>query len=98
MLFTTWMATFCLGVLLYTNMSTVFALMMCILFASLLAVVGLFYLVFNIILKRTHFRIKTELEQDSYSKLSSHQKVKYIASIVFCGVSLGILLFVLMPQ
>ncbi|MFA7192448.1 MAG: hypothetical protein WC089_04080 [Candidatus Paceibacterota bacterium] len=78
-------------------MNSIIIIITVVIFTSLLVVVGLLYLVFNVVLKKTNFRIKTELEQDSYDKLSSRQKMKYITSIVFCGTSLGILLFILIP-
>ena len=79
-------------------MNNIFILIFFMISVSLLAVVGIFYLIFNIVLKKTNFRIKTELEQDSYDKLSRRQKLKYIASIIFCGISLGVFLFMFVPQ
>lgn len=79
-------------------MNSIIIIITVVIFGSLLIIVGLLYLIFNIILKKTNFRVKTSLEQDSYGKLPERQKMKYIASIVFCGVSLGVLLFILMPQ
>ncbi|MBP6931465.1 MAG: hypothetical protein KBB62_01945 [Candidatus Pacebacteria bacterium] len=79
-------------------MNTIIVIITVVIFASLLIIVGLLYLIFNIVLKKTNFRIKTELEQDSYNKLSDKQKLKYILSIIFCGVSLGVFLFLVIPQ
>ncbi|MEY2671686.1 MAG: hypothetical protein RL687_103 [Candidatus Parcubacteria bacterium] len=78
-------------------MNSIIVIITVIIFGSLLTIVGLLYLIFNVVLKKTNFRVKTELEQDSYNKLSDKQKFKYIVSIVFCGVSLGVLLFILIP-
>ncbi len=79
-------------------MNTIIVVITVVIFASLLIIVGLLYLIFNIVLKKTNFRIKTELEQDSYNKLSDKQKLKYILGIIFCGVSLGVFLFLVIPQ